>query len=357
MSNRKKKRNNSINKCPLFIWVALTVICALIMGVVMTQVEDYTWKLTWDHPVFAAVLLDERDPAPKPEEEERVAVIEEAIPSPVVPTPTPTEEPAAEVTEEEPEEEQEPEEEKLVSDEEYMELYGEIPFYIDDGGAVKYVTWNDNEPRSKYYENPGVRPITSEYPYQHVEPDYYADALFIGDSRIGGLGVYSGWSEATFCYKNGLSIYNMMESTVNAGYGLNTTVPEVLAARQYNKIYVMFGINEIGTGYTSDFAEKFGENLAIIRTYQPDAKIIILANTYVTKEKDLSSPIYNNDNINAKNAAIAAYANGEDIFYFDMNPALVDDEGYMREEISRDGIHITAQYYYLWVDWMNEHGL
>ncbi len=356
MGSKKKKRKNSINKCPLFIWTALTVICALILGVIMTQTSDYEWKLTWEHPVFAAVLLDERKPAEETEEEQMAEVPVEQIVEPI-PTPTPTEEPEPEPVEEEQEEvEEEPEEEPLVSDEEYMELYGEIPFYIEDGGAVKYVSWNDNEPRSRYYENKGVRPITSEYPYQHVEPDYYADALFIGDSRIGGLGVYSGWDQATFCYKNGLSIYNMMEATVNAGYGLNTTVPEVLAARQYNKVYLMFGINEIGTGYTSDFADKFAENMAIVRAFQPNAKIIILANTFVTKTKDESSDVFNNDNVNDKNAAIAKYANGEDIFYFDMNPALVDDEGYMREEISRDGIHITAQYYYLWVDWMNEHG-
>jgi len=76
----------------------------------------------------------------------------------------------------------------------------------------------------------------------------------------------------------------------------------------------------------------------------------------VTKSKDLSSTSTNNANINSKNVVMAKYANGEDIFYFDVNPALVDDEGYMREEISRDGVHLLAQHYYLWSDWMNEHG-
>ena len=37
------------------------------LGMLMTVVDDYTWKLTWDHPVFAAVLLDEKDPEPEPE--------------------------------------------------------------------------------------------------------------------------------------------------------------------------------------------------------------------------------------------------------------------------------------------------
>ena len=34
----------------------------------------------------------------------------------------------------------------------------------------------------------------------------------------------------------------------------------------------------------------------------------------------------------------------------------MDEEGYLRSDITKDGVHIMAQYYYLWVDWMNEHG-
>ena len=34
----------------------------------------------------------------------------------------------------------------------------------------------------------------------------------------------------------------------------------------------------------------------------------------------------------------------------------MDEEGYLRSDITKDGVHITAQHYHLWVDWMNEHG-
>ncbi len=349
---KKKKKKNKITVCPLFIMVCLTSVAMMIYGIVAALVGKYEWKLTWDHPVFAAVLLDER-PAPE-EPEDPVVVMAEAEP---IPEETSEVEETSEPEPEEESSEEESTEEPLISDEEYMEMYGEIPYYVEGGGAVKYITWDTGEPRSRYYDNPGIRPLTSEYPYVHVtDPlSYYDKCLFVGDSRIGGLGTYSGWDTAFFAYKNGLSVYGLMEQNLNVINGMNATLPELLQVGPYKRIYIMLGINEIGSG-TTEFGEKFGECLATIRQYQPDTPIIILANTYVTKSKDISSTSTNNANVNSKNVVMAKYANGEDIFYFDVNPALVDDEGYMREEISRDGVHLLAQYYYLWSDWMNEHG-
>lgn len=37
------------------------------------------------------------------------------------------------------------------------------------------------------------------------------------------------------------------------------TVEEVLAAKNYGKIYIMMGINELGRGTTEDFMQKYTE--------------------------------------------------------------------------------------------------
>lgn len=359
---KKKKKKKKISRCPLFVMVCLTVIGMMVYGVVMAGKGEYEWNLTWEHPVFAAVLLDERpvedisetEPVPDPEPVYEIAEITD-----------PTQD-AVDImagddideAEEEPvaEEEDADDEEAIISDEEYLEMYGEIPYYVENGGVIKYITWDTGEPRSRYYYNPGIRPLTSEYPYTHIgDPDYYESCLFIGDSRIGGLGTYSGWTKAFFAYKNGLSVYNAMEANLSVINGMNATLPELLQVGPYRMIFIMLGINEVGMD-TNDFGEKFGEILSAIRFYQPETPIIIIGNTYVTKEMDMADNVSNNANINSKNVVIARYANGEDIFYFDVNPAIVDEEGYLRSDITKDGVHIMAQYYYLWVDWMNEHG-
>lgn len=222
-------------------------------------------------------------------------------------------------------------------------------------GAVEYVPWNDNPARSPYYKNPGVRPLSSKYEYKDVDADYFATSLFIGDSRIEGLHDYSGWDKAYFAYKTGLSVFNMMSETLNTNDG-KCTLSEVLENYTFDNIYIMIGINELGSGTVSDFADKYKENLETIRSLQQDARIIILGIMYVTKEYSDSSDVYNNDNINAKNAAIASFANGSDIFYLDMNPAVVDENMALREDISFDGVHLIAKYYYLWTDFMCSHG-
>ena len=222
-------------------------------------------------------------------------------------------------------------------------------------GAVEFVPWNDNPARSPYYKNPGVRPLSSKYEYKDVDADYFATSLFIGESRIEGLHDYSGWDKAYFAYKTGLSVFNMMSETLNTNDG-KCTLSEVLENYTFDNIYIMIGINELGSGTVSDFADKYKENLETIRSLQQDARIIILGIMYVTKEYSDSSDVYNNDNINAKNAAIASFANGTDIFYLDMNPAVVDENMALREDISFDGVHLIAKYYYLWTDFMCSHG-
>lgn len=147
----------------------------------------------------------------------------------------------------------------------------------------------------------------------------------------------------------------MMSETLNTNDG-KCTLSEVLENYTFDNIYIMIGINELGSGTVSDFADKYKENLETIRSLQQDARIIILGIMYVTKEYSDSSDVYNNDNINAKNAAIASFANGTDIFYLDMNPAVVDENMALREDISFDGVHLIAKYYYLWTDFMCSHG-
>ncbi|MBP9996494.1 MAG: hypothetical protein KBT19_04365 [Lachnospiraceae bacterium] len=336
------KNNNfwkkCIRKCPLFAVSAISVLFFLIGGAIYVYNSDYAFYITLDHPAAVAMIQQEKA--------ENVAVAEEE-----------TETDSAETTE--PEETVTETEEESTTQEPVYELETDLSEYgvaYGNGGVTKYDLWNDNPARSRYYENPGVHPLTSDYDFKHVDASYYANSLFIGDSRMEGLYDYSGYDEASFCFKTGLTVFTMMTENVGIGKGLKSTVPEVLSSRSFDNIYIMIGINELGCGTPDSYPNKFKENLDLIREYQPDARIIILSIMYVTTEYSDESDVYNNDNINAKNAAIAAFANGKDIFYLDMNPAVVDETGGLDPEITFDGVHLKAKYYYKWVDFMNAHG-
>lgn len=66
---------------------------------------------------------------------------------------------------------------------------------------------------------------------------------------------------------------------------------------------------------------------------------------------------FNNININDKNVASARLANGIDVFYLDCNPLFTDEEGYLLAELTFDGVHLYAQHYDKWRDFLFAHGV
>ena len=375
---KKKPRKGRVNSCPLFIMTAVTVVIAVVAGWILTYYGNYRFELTWEHPVFAAVLASEMDPIEIAPEviEETDEMVEKAIELMAEDESGATGQDGlsadgaegmngssdAEGGAESDGENGEGEEEKLSEEaiermrQEYLELYGVEPITLEEDSVVQYVPWNANASRSYYYKNRDVRPVSTLYDYKQVEADYFDNSVFIGDSRIAGLADYSGWENASFCYKIGLNVYRMMTDQVKTNDG-KETVEEFLSKRQYENVYIMLGVNELGMGVDADFAAKYKENLDIIRELQPEARIIIMSIMYETKEYSDSHDVYNNDNINAKNAAIAELADGKEIFYLDVNPPICDESGgAMDGAKSFDGVHMGAKYYYLWTDYLCAHG-
>lgn len=214
--------------------------------------------------------------------------------------------------------------------------------------------------RSAYYEDNDQIACTTNYDYISVDAHYFDDAVFIGDSRIEGLHDYGTLrinSSADFYYKDGISIWDLMEKPMANG----ETVPYALAAKQYKKIYIMCGVNELGTGHAKDYQAQYKRVLDQIQELQPDAVIFIMGMMHVTQSYADKSDVYNNDNIDCRNALIAQYADGQHIFYLDMNPTVCDMDGTVplgiKSDYSHDGVHLQAQYYALWEDYLLQHGV
>ncbi len=188
---------------------------------------------------------------------------------------------------------------------------------------------------------------------QEVDPTYFADALFIGDSRTVGLCEYGSFKEnAAFLAKESINVYNVQDKqlwfTDHDGEGWDYTVEDALDYEQYGKIYVALGVNELGIGNSYMFYEKYRELLELIRERQPNALIYIQGIMHVSEEKSSSDSCRNNTVICQRNYAISTLANGRDIFYIDMNPYVCDANGDLIEDLSGDGIHLKASAYERW---------
>lgn len=256
----------------------------------------------------------------------------------------------AEQTEEMPSEESAGEE-----NEETVEPEEEKPVIV---GRTLFTTYTPVETNSIYYYDVGKIAMTTEYPYTKVEEDYFEDAAFFGDSRTLGIADYAELSADFYC-ENGMTIYKLLneKGVMCQNSGEKADINQVLQQKQYGKIYIMLGMNELGYGNTEYFQEQYQTVLEQIRQWQPQAVIYLMANLHVSQKKNNNATEFNNININAKNAAIADLADGIDIFYLDSNPLFIDNDGFLRADLTFDGVHLYADNYPVWREFLMEHGV
>ena len=176
-------------------------------------------------------------------------------------------------------------------------------------------------------------------------------ALFIGDSRTVGLMEYAGIENADFFCTVGMSVYNIHEKPVSVPNVGKVTLTELLQNKKYDKIYIMLGINEVGYEFSST-VDAYSELLDLLQNSQPDAKIFIQANLHVTQSRSDGDKVVNNPAIDGLNSELSKLADGKTKFYLDANILFDDANGSMSADKTEDGVHLYAQYYADWAQWI-----
>ncbi|MCM1121277.1 MAG: GDSL-type esterase/lipase family protein [Eubacterium sp.] len=226
-------------------------------------------------------------------------------------------------------------------------------------GVTNFDTYEPQATDSRYYSDAGKVALTTEYPYHMENDSYFKDAAFLGDSRTLGISDYAGLDQADFYCDSGMTIFKLLEpdGVTYQKTGEKVDLSQVLQEKQYGKIYIMLGMNELGYGNTQMYLEQYREVVEQIKEWQPDSIIYIMANLHVSREKNNMETEFNNININDKNAAAAQLANGMDIFYLDANPLFTDEEGFLNADLTFDGVHLYAQHYDVWRRFLLEHAV
>ena len=189
-----------------------------------------------------------------------------------------------------------------------------------------------------------------------ADRSYFDDALFIGDSRTVGLYEYGDLGNAIALADSGMSVYKIFKQSFSVGSSQKMTLEELLIQKQFGKIYIMLGINELGYDFDQT-VRRFEEMVNTIRTMQPDALIFLQANLHITEKKSTASPIYNNENINRFNAEVEKLSDSKQVFYLDVNELFDDEKGNLSVEYTVDESHVLGKYYAHWVDWILKHAI
>lgn len=201
-----------------------------------------------------------------------------------------------------------------------------------------------------------ARADVKSYEFTTAGDDYFDGACFIGDSRTVGISHYSGIENAVFLCKTSLSIYDYDKPKIIYD-GKKTSIKEVLSENQFSKIYIMVGINESGIGTPEMFFDSYRNVIADIRLLQPDALIFLQGNLLVTERKSNDGTSIKNENIIERNALISTLANQRDIFYIDINESSLCENGSLVSDYTWDQVHIRAQYYPIWKEFLLSHAI
>lgn len=204
---------------------------------------------------------------------------------------------------------------------------------------------------------PRVSPADVNREYQRaeitVEDSYFEDALFIGDSRTEGFMMYSSLANINAYCSKGLSVSRIYtDAIVPMEDGRTVTVMEALQEQKYKKIYIMFGVNELGWPYDELFEEQYSKVVQDVKSLQPDALIYVQNIIPISAARSATDPVYNNSNVARFNGMIESVCEQQNVIYLDVASALADDSGALPEGASVDGIHCNGEYCDKWLEYL-----
>lgn len=341
--------NKFIKKCPLTFSIIIAFIAVNVCGCIAIYKKIIPFDISITHPVVASVFEYVSDKTSNTE-----FIYDETPIEPIDSLYKPDEDNNVLNTTVSDEENNE---EYKGDKEQDDEMYAQKSEKDSNYGKVVYTERISSPPRSPYYDEVNIKASSTQFDYSTVDKEYFSNTLFIGDSRIEGLCRYGGIDTASYCFKSGVSVWDIREQSLFDGNFNKTTLDNALNLQKFDYIYIMIGINELGRGTPTSYANQYKEDIKYIKKCQPEATIIIMGILGITQEYSDSSDVYNNDNVNARNVSISYLSNGTDVFYLDVNDSVCDSQGAMIEEYSRDGIHLKAEYYTLWADYLCSHAI
>ena len=185
------------------------------------------------------------------------------------------------------------------------------------------------------------------------DEDEFADAAFVGNSLTVGLMMNTDIPKATFLASTGLNVTSAMTDKVaKLSNGKQGTILDSLKEKQYGRIYVMFGINEMGWPYPKVFEEKYTQLVNEIKKLQPDAKIYIQSILPVNSKAIKTNKVFTNDNVNKFNKYVMNVAELTESKYLDVGSVMKASNGALPEDASTDGIHLVHSYCQKWLDYL-----
>lgn len=183
-----------------------------------------------------------------------------------------------------------------------------------------------------------------------VYDSHFEKTCMIGNSLVEGFYMWAGMSNMKCIYNTG--------ATIDKVLGILDLSPLTLnVPGYYTDIYLMFGLNEVGTD-VNNFVQNYKKVVDYIREYQPDANIYVISITPVMDWVDKDpGEVQSMERIDRFNAALKEFCVDQHCWYLDIYTMLLDGQGFLSTEYgyTGDGKHLEKSGYVAWANYMKTH--
>ena len=204
-------------------------------------------------------------------------------------------------------------------------------------------------------QEPAWAPVPASDP---VEDSYFDDVAFVGDSRTDGFRLYSGLDRGTSFCVTGETVASATDiENWKTEDGKKISLADAVAAADCGKIYLMLGVNELGWNGTDIFRTHAGNLLQRLKADHPDAEIVVQSLLPVSPEQDAKGSYVNNQRILAYNQVWMELAEENGCDYVNVAEAVTGEDGCLPANMSFDGVHLNRAGCHAWLDYLRTHSV
>ena len=204
-------------------------------------------------------------------------------------------------------------------------------------------------------ETPGEPAVRTVPESEAAEDSYFADAVFLGDSRTEGFHLYSGLEEGQYLYAVGATVESVFTKATQETEGGKVPILDALAEIDCGKVYIMLGVNELGWPRSEVFREQYGKVIDRVREEHPEAEVVIQSLLPVSAKQEAKGSYVNNRRIAEFNALLEDLAAEKSCPYLDVAEAVTGEDGCLRQELTTDGVHLNTAGCQAWLEYLKQH--
>jgi len=188
-----------------------------------------------------------------------------------------------------------------------------------------------------------------------VDAGYFYDAIFFGDSLLTGFITHRLFRNAAIISAIDATPQSALEEPLIPAAGGGVTMTQAAQEKgDRSRVYIMLGSQSLGKA-TEEFVAGYQEFINAVRAQYPDATIYIMGLLPVAAHVGQFHPEAGREIAIEFNTAIAELARANGLPFLNVFDALAGDDGYLPAHASSDGLHLSAEYHFILLDFLKAH--